>query len=625
MRLYSGTTKSLIEDSTCNRIASKLKDAFFHEFRFQPSVAEVNSWNNSLRAVSQVFQASSLIDNGVLLELQLPLTSKRLDCLISGYDMQKSANAVVVELKQWEGCSGASGKNEVATFVGGRIRDVLHPAVQVGQYMTYLADCHSAFQGDDAININACSYLHNYSRIAVDPLFSPQFSEQLSKCPVFTADDVPQFTAFLNQRVPLGDAGSVTARVEESKYRPSKKLLDHVAKVIRGKPEYILLDEQLVVFDQVLHEAESAANGKKKTVIIVRGGPGTGKSVIAMNLLGDLSGRGLNAHYVTGSRAFTSTLRAILGNRGAAQVRYFNGYMEADVNVLDVLIADEAHRIRETSNNRFTPKTKQSKLPQIEELLKVSKTSVFFIDDNQVVRPGEIGSVDYIRNTAQAMQCNVREFELEAQFRCGGSDAFIQWINNTLGVDRTPNVIWDERDSFDFRIISSPEALEQAIRQKSVEHYTARMTAGFCWPWSAPRPDGTLVDDVVIEEYSRPWNAKSDGGHLASGIPKESLWAYDPAGLNQIGCVYTAQGFEFDYVGVIFGTDLVYMPDTGTWRGDQTKSFDSVVKRSGPRFVQMVKNTYRVLLTRGIKGCYVTFLDKNTEHFFRSRMESIAN
>lgn len=186
-------------------------------------------------------------------------------------------------------------------------------------------------------------------------------------------------------------------------------------------------------------------------------------------------------------------------------------------------------------------------------------------------------------------------------------------------------MIWDERDGFDFRILPNPQMLEDAIRQKAAERYTARMTAGFCWRWSDPLPDGTLVDDVVIGDYSRPWNAKSDGGRLAVGIPRESLWAYDAAGLNQVGCVYTAQGFEFDYVGVIFGTDLVYLPDTGAWIGDPTKSFDSVVKRSGSRFVQMVKNTYRVLLTRGMKGCDVTFLDKNTEHFFRSRMELTEN
>src|ERR1019366_2510851 len=208
MRLYSGTTKSLIDDSTCNRITTKLKDAFFAEFRYQPSVGEVNSWNNSLRAVSQVFQIASLTNHGVLLELQLPLTSKRLDCLVTGDDQQKTPNAVVIELKQWEGCLGASGKNEVATFVGGRVRDVLHPAVQVGQYMTHLADCHTAFQGEDGINVNACSYLHNYNPVKDDPLFSSQFATQIARCPVFTADDVGAMTTFLDQRIHSGDAGA---------------------------------------------------------------------------------------------------------------------------------------------------------------------------------------------------------------------------------------------------------------------------------------------------------------------------------------------------------------------------------------------------------------------------------
>src|SRR5580700_4009646 len=197
MRLYSGTTKSLIEDSTYNRIAAKLRDAFFLEFRYQPAVAEVNSWNNSLRAVSQVFQAASLLDHGVLLELQLPLTSKRLDCLVTGYDGTKSPNAVIIELKQWGGCKGASGKNEVATFVGGNVRDVLHPSVQVGQYMMYLTDCHTAFQGEDGINAHACSYLHNYSTTKDDPLFVAQFKEQIRRTPVFTADHVPDLTEFL--------------------------------------------------------------------------------------------------------------------------------------------------------------------------------------------------------------------------------------------------------------------------------------------------------------------------------------------------------------------------------------------------------------------------------------------
>jgi DUF2075 family protein len=286
-----------------------------------------------------------------------------------------------------------------------------------------------------------------------------------------------------------------------------------------------------------------------------------------------------------------------------------------------VLIADESHRIRKTSNDRFTPAARRTNLEQIDEILQAAKVCVFLIDDIQVVRPIEVGSVEYIRSHAQAKGCIIHEYELEAQFRCSGSDAFVNWIDNTLGIRRTANVLWEGNETFDFRVFDSPQALEEAIQEKAAENNTARMTAGFCWEWSKPRQDGTLVDDVVIGDYKRPWNAKPDATRLAKGIPKASFWAHLPGGINQIGCIYTAQGFEFDYVGVIFGKDLLYRFDQQEWIGDKKQSFDSVVKRSKEKFVDLVKNTYRVLLSRGMKGCYVHFMDKDTERFFRSRME----
>jgi DUF2075 family protein len=219
------------------------------------------------------------------------------------------------------------------------------------------------------------------------------------------------------------------------------------------------------------------------------------------------------------------------------------------------------------------------------------------------------------------MNCNIFEYELEAQFRCSGSDAFVNWIDNTLGIRRTANVLWEGNESFDFKIFESPQMLDEAIREKAADGYTARMTAGFCWEWSKPNSDGSLVEDVVIGEYRRPWNAKPEAARLAMGIPKASLWAHLSGGMDQIGCIYTAQGFEFDYVGVIFGKDLLYQFARQEWVGDRKQSHDSVVKRSKDKFTDLVKNTYRVLLSRGMKGCYVHFVDKETEHFFRSRME----
>jgi len=622
MRLYAGTSQQFLEDTVQNQIAEKLKAAFFYHFRYKPSPNEIHSWQNSLRSLSQVIQYAELLYHGIILEYQLPLSSKRLDCMICGRDQMRKDNAVILELKQWEKCQEAESDQLVSTFIGGGMRDILHPSVQVNQYQMYLQDVHTAFYDDpDPVNLSSCSYLHNYHCYGGDVIFAPRYKKHLEKSPLFSADDVEKLKDFLLPKLEEGEGMDVLQRIEESKYRPNKKLMEHVSTMIKERSEYILLDEQLVVFEKVLLTAKKGFNDKQKTMIIIKGGPGTGKSVIAINLMADLLKQGYNAQYATGSRAFTETLRKAIGIRGSVQFKYFNSYGQAEYNIVDVLISDEAHRIRETSNSRFTKKHLRSNKSQIQEIIDVSKVSVFFIDDKQVVRPNEIGSSEYIKKNAEQNNCKVFEYELDIQFRCAGSDAFVNWINNTLGIERTANVIWEEKEEFDFKIIDSPEELENEIREKVAQGFTGRVTAGFCWPWSNPRPDGTLLDDVIIGDYKRPWDAKPEARKLAPGIPPASLWAYDPNGINQIGCIYTAQGFEFDYAGVIFGNDLVYDSQQATWVGNKEHSADNVVKRSKEQFTDLVKNTYRVLLTRGLKGCYVYFMDESTRNFFKSRIE----
>ena len=614
-------SSDFIQEAAHNQIAGMLTRSFFRYFRYSPPSSEVNSWRNSLRAVSQVLQEASLLDHGILLEYQLPLTSKRLDCLVCGQGSDGGDHAVIVELKQWDGCAEAVGEDLVTTWVGGGEREVLHPSAQVRQYQWYLQDNHTAFhEGDSPVGVKSCAYLHNYLPTDGDFLFSSRFERVLRDFPSFSADQVPELASYLKSTLGAGDGLRVLERIEESRYRPSKKLMDHVGNVVKGKHEYVLLDEQLVVYEKVLACAREGFGDRRKSVLIIRGGPGTGKSVIAINLMADLLLSGRNAQYATGSRAFTETLRKIIGARGSVQFKYFNGYGEAQPSEVDVLICDEAHRIRKTSNSRYTAKEKRTGKPQIQEILDAARVAVFFIDDRQVVRPDEIGSTEMIREAARASGCRILEYELEAQFRCAGSDGFVNWINNTLELERTPNVIWEGDDKFDFQIVDSPDELEDVVRRKVAAGFTARLTAGFCWPWSKANPDGTLVDDVQIGGYKRPWNARPEANRLAKGIPKAVHWAYDPNGINQIGCVYTAQGFEFDYEGVIFGPDLRYSLDGQQWVGHPESSRDPRVKAGKDQFLNLVKSAYRVLLSRALKGCYVYFLDKETEQFFRTRV-----
>lgn len=621
MELYSGSINQFVEDTIQNKIALKLHNAFFEYFGYNPSDSEIRSWRDSLRAIKDVFTFSGFKDHGIVLEYQLPLSSKRLDCMICGRNEEAKDNAVIIELKQWETCEvGESDK--VVTWIGGGNREVLHPSVQVGQYKTYLEQNHTAFYESDPITLAACTYLHNYLLKGKDPILLSQFNPYLEEYPLYSSTDVNQLSSFLKKRLSLGNGMAVLERIQQSKYGPNKKLLHQIAKVIKENERYTLLDNQLVAFDKVMNLVKHGLQNKKKSVVIINGGPGTGKSVIAINLLAELSKLGFNAQYATGSKAFTETIRKTIGKGGFEQVKYFNSYVTAEGNMIDVLVADESHRIRTTSNNMYTPRAKKSSIPQVEELISVAKVPVFFIDDRQNVRPREIGSSTYIRENAERLDCKVYDYYLDIQFRCLGSDKFIQWINNTLGVTKTAEAIWDTKNNeFEFQIVSSPQELYEKIKEKNnVVPNSARMVAGFCWKWSEPNLDGTLVKDVVIGDFAMTWEGKETGRKLAPNVPPASLWPYDPRAVNQIGSIYTIQGFEFDYVGVIIGKDIMYNFETNQWEGHPENSADSVVKRSGDKFLNLCKNAYRVLLSRALKGCYVYFVDKDTEKFYKSRI-----
>lgn len=623
--LYWGTTASFVEHATLNQIAETLRRAFFDQLGYEPSPGELRSWRNSLKALANALNHGGFLDHGIFLEFQLPMSSRRIDALVTGIDHDGRAGAVLIELKQWDHATVSDVPDCVGVLYGGKVRDQLHPSAQAGQYREYLADTHTAFH-DAAVRLGACSFLHDLPHDEQSDFYDSRYAHLLGVYPLFAGDRIEELVTFLDDRLGGGRGLGVLHSIRDGRYRPHRKLLDHTASMIRQEPSYVLLDEQQVVFKSILAAVDQAVALDKKAVFIVRGGPGTGKSVLALNLVAELSAAGYATHHATGSSAFTQTIRRIVGTRAAKQFNYFNSYLNAAENDLDVLICDEAHRIRTHSWNRWTKKRADDPdRPQIDELLSVSRVSVFFIDDLQAVRRNEIGDSEWIERLARERGAEVHDHRLEIQFRCGGSDGFVRWLENTLAIRRTANALWVGDPSFEFEIVDSPAELDSMVRARADEGHTARLVAGYCWPWSDPTDDGQLHDDVQLDGWSRPWNARPDAGRLAPGIPKSHLWAREPGGIDQVGCIYTAQGFEFDYVGVIFGGDLVYRPRQG-WVGRREFSKDGGLKRgtSEEDFTALVKNTYRVLLSRGLKGCYVYFTDERTRDFVESRIDHVA-
>lgn len=634
LRAAQGTFVSVIRYSAASLSASLSSDPSIVERHLADQLAhsgvhvgasEKRSWRNSLPALARDLHDAGLDRVEVILEHRMPLTSKRTDAILAGVHPRTGRHSfVVVELKQWSEAHLWEDDEAIIEVEGARYK-ASHPSTQVAGYVDYLRDFTRALQ-DSPDELQGVAYLHNATDFAVGDLLA---SPEVARAPMFTGERRGEFVGHLQSLLAQGEHGTDAAdRFLGSAIAPSRQLMAAAADEIRKQEQFVLLDEQRTARDMVLHKVRQARTADTKSVVLITGGPGSGKSVIALSLMGELARDGRATVHATGSRSFTQTLRKVAGKgstRTKGLFKYFNNFMEAEKNGLEVLILDEAHRIRENSVNRYTKSALREKArSQVDEMLDAARVPVFLLDQNQVVRPGELGTPDDIRQAAEARGFKVEHIDLTDQFRSGGSLAYIQWVERLLGL-RDAEIgpqPWDGSDeNFEVAVVDSAQELQERLEAKLPE-YGSRMTAGYCWPWSDPRPDGSLVPDVKIGSWERPWNLKGD--RAVGGAPPSTLWATDPAGFGQVGCVYTAQGFEYDWNGVILGPDLVWRQAANNGRGgwvvQRNESRDPVFTKrvSDGNVDRLIRNTYKVLLTRGMVGTLLYSTDAETQEFLRS-------
>ena len=616
MDLWRGTISDFIKEGKASSLSGKMLHHFWNCHGYQASEGEVRSWDNSLKSLAEVANNVHSKDVGVVLEYHLPYSGYRIDALFFGKDAEKNNSASVVELKQWSEVE-LIDEYSLNVKVGGKER--LHPSQQALDYSEHLAEIHSSFI-DSSISPKPCAYCHNLPTNS--GLEDPRFQEILKKSPLFKQRDRDLFSEYLEYAIGLGNGIQLMNSFTNGKFRPNKKLLEVLDGVINKNERWHLIEKQRLAYNAIwaqILKSKRGINKNKSTAILVRGGPGTGKTVIATQLLADALRNSFIAIHSTGGKAFTTNLRAQF--KGADNLFAWNMSMRtAPTQGLDVLLVDEAHRIRYTSDTRWTPKSQQKQKSQIEELLSAAKVTVFFLDENQYVRPDEIGCTQLVRDETKKLGIPLIEYDLDTQFRCGGCTEYIEWVDYFLGFSKDEPKNW--RNNYSFTVVESPKELEKIIPESKEKGETSRIVAGFCWPWSNPQQDGSLVNDVVIGDWSHPWNAKA----MESRVYKPenhpyTLWANTDAGENQIGCIYSAQGIEFDCVGVILGEDLVWREDT--WVCQKDKSKDSPVKTKNADTLRLVRNAYRVLLTRGIKETRLMCLDDETRDHIKESLENL--
>lgn len=588
--------------------------------------AEQTSWRRSLPIL-----AADLVDAGLggvemLVEYHLPLTSQRADVVLAGtHPKTGEASYVVVELKQWSAAYAFEGDPEIVEVPGLPGGPRLHPVIQVRGYCDYLLDFARVI-ADHPDALAGIAYLHN----ATDPALV----KDLLAVPVstngrlFTAADKGALHEFLRSRLSPVPGRQAADLLINSPVAPSKQLLKLAASEIRDRPQFQLIGNQQLAVDLVMHAVEHARAGNTKRVIAVTGGPGSGKSVIALSLVGELARRGRTVIHATGSRSFTQTLRKVAAVRAPkvkAMFKYFNQFMAADPNGLDVLISDEAHRIRKTSVDRYTRAELRTDRPQIDELIAAARVPVFLLDEHQVVRPGEMGTLVQIERHARSLGLDFQHISLGEQFRCGGSEEYVQWVVRLLGLDEHEAPTgWPGDPQFRVALAETPKEMETFLMSQMQQGYSARITAGYCWPWSDARRDGTLIPDVQIGGWSRPWNSKSD--RRIGDVPPSALWATDEGGFNQVGCIYTAQGFEYDWSGVILGPDLVWRGNgfVSVRQANRDPDFRNSKTVPDSKFDVLVRHVYKVLLTRGMIGTVIYSTDEQTREALRSLLQPSA-
>jgi DUF2075 family protein/DNA replication protein DnaC len=614
MSAFRASAAGLLRVATEGTLADRVADEV-RRSGHGVSPSERNSWSRSLSILAQDLADAGLENVEVLVEYQLPLTSRRIDAVLAGVHPRTGEDSfVVIELKQWSYATRYENSDtlvDVEHVAGPR----LHPGIQVGDYCQYLID-FLGLLSERGNTVRGAAYLHNAVDRDIAEILARPSTEQSR---IFTKQRRGEFLDYLRAALATEPGAAAADRFMKSTVRPSRHLLTYAASELKDRSHFTLLDEQRVAYELVLHAVERSREADHKSVVVVSGGPGSGKSVIALSLLGELARQGRSALHATGSKSFTQTLRRYAG-KGSTRLKnmflYFNSFMTAERNGIDVLICDEAHRIRETSVNRFTRSSqRQAARPQLEELIAAARVPVFLLDEHQVVKPGELGNVDIITAYAKRLNLEVDVISLHDQFRCGGSEAYEQWVIGLLGLDNGTPAPWEGDARFDLRVAGTPEEMEAFLAAKQQAGQTARMTAGYCWPWSDPRSDDTLVDDVKLGGWSRPWNVKSD--RSVGEAPGSPFWATDPNGFGQVGCVYTAQGFEYEWSGVIIGPDLIardgrLVTDRDEFKDPNFRSRKTVTDAEADR---LIRNTYKVLMTRGMRGTILYAADPQTRAF----------
>lgn len=602
---------------------NRIEDEVVSRLPFKVGKSERISFRRSLPTVDRVLEICKIPDDiDVALEYRIPLTNKRVDFMIAGSDENGQNHLIICELKQWESVEHTDMPDIVRV---GKI-DHVHPSWQAYSYGATISHFNE-YVDESGLKIHTCTFLHDYDSAYINELKHPIYSEGIEKAPPFISNQFEDFSKYISHYIKKPPKGNLFVELDNGKIRPSKMLADCLADLLNRNEEYNLIDRQRIVYSNLYREIKQALHrsSSRKQVFIVRGGAGTGKSVIAMQLMANINiNRGHIAHYVAKSSYVKEAYYRKL-TKGVPEYEYLrslflgSGSFYIDKNKekqeklknYDVLLVDEAHRL--------TERTKKSWMyygeNQIREIISACKVAVFFIDETQNVDIKDYGTVDNIIAMAREVDdkaiihCDTK-YILDSQFRCNGSDDYVAWLESVLYNKQFKSS--GEKVDYDLRIYDDLCKMRDAIKEKNANSkQSSRMLSGDVFEWKSMKRENRDAIDIEIGDFKAQWN-------------KTKSFATDPRSIDEVGCIHTSQGMEFEYVGLIVGDDILYRdgkvitdftkhPETaGEFRRPHQKK---VLPEDYEHVDRIIRNTYKVLFTRGQRGCFLYIMDPELREY----------
>lgn len=292
----------------------------------------------------------------------------------------------------------------------------------------------------------------------------------------------------------------------------------------------------------------------------------------------------------------------------------------------DILFVDESHRLSKRKNltgyDSFDKTSRKlgfnpEETNQLEWILKSAKHTVLFYDEYQSVKSSDISHSEY-QASLNKYGKNIKRHKLETQMRCEGGEAYIDYVKDIMSC-RRKNFEVIEND-YEFCLFDDVSIMIESIRKKDAEYGLCKTVAGFAWEWKTkpkgkPKDDMKYYDylvkngkyDILIENHPYIWNLTNED------------WITREDSRYTIGCIHTTQGYDMNFVGVIFGEEIDYNPATNALEINLDKYMDKKVKQSTDEetLKQLILNTYTTIMTRGIKGCYVYACNSNMKKYLR--------